>query len=229
MISVVIPTMWKFEPFTDMLKHMVELTCIDEIIIINNNSQETPQDKLNEINSPKIQMYDFGRNMFVNGSWNFGVAAAKNDKICIMNDDLIIDLKVFMTGDEHCIPKRLLGFQYERDHTGALRNPEHINTGTMNVVPLNEARDNAYHWGSCFFIHKSDWIDIPQGLEFYYGDNWVGDTIEARGGNIWVITDAFAYTPTSQTCKEFHSDMLLGREGFIYERLIKNYRERNGL
>ncbi len=225
MISVVIPTMWKFEPFVDMLKHMVELDCIGEIIIIDNNAQETPA-TLATINSPKIKMYNLGRNLFVNGSWNLGVAVATNDKICIMNDDIIIDLKVFMKGDEHCKPGRLLGFQYERDHAGNLRNPEHINTGAMNVVPLNEARDNAYHWGSCFFIHRSDWIAIPQGLEIYYGDNWIGDTIEARGGEIWVITDAFAYTPTSATCKEFYSDVLLGREGYIYQCLIKQYRER---
>lgn len=226
MLTVVIPTMWKFEPFIDMLKYMSMLDVISEIIIVNNNMPETPHTRLNEINSSKIQMYNFERNIYVNGSWNFGVAVANNDKICIMNDDLIIDLKMFMKGFEACQPKRLVGFNYERDHDGNLRNPGHINTGVMELQKLNEAKDNAYHWGSCFFIHRSDWEPIPQGLEFYYGDNWIGDTLEAKGGEIWVISDAFAYTPTSATCSEFHSDMLLGREGFIYERLIKQYRER---
>ena len=226
MLTVIIPTMWKFEPFIDMLKYMSQLDCIQEIVIINNNVIETPRDKLAEINSNKIQLYDFDRNIYVNGAWNFGVAVAKNDKICIMNDDLIIDLKVFMKGSEYCQPKRLIGFNYERDHTGQLRNPDNINTGIMSFVPLNDNRDNAYHWGSCFFIHKSDWVPIPQGLEFYYGDNWIGDTLEHRGGEIWVLSDTFAFTPTSQTCKEFHSDMLLGREGFIYGQLINQYRER---
>lgn len=224
MLSVVIPTMWKFEPFIDMLRYMSQVASIHEIIIINNNVAQTPREDLQTI--PKLKVYDFDRNIYVNAAWNFGVAVAQCDKICIMNDDLIIDLKVFMKGDEHCQSGRLIGFDYERDHTGQLRNPDHVNTGEMNIGPLNEDRDNAYHWGSCFFIHKSDWVPIPQGLEFYYGDNWIGDTLEHRGGDIWVLSDAFAYTPTSTTCKEFHSDMLLGREGFIYERLIKQYRER---
>lgn len=224
MLSVVIPTMWKFEPFTEMLRYISRVDIISEIIIVNNSVDATPHEKLEGI--PKLHMYNFERNIYVNGSWNFGVAVANNDKICIMNDDLIIDLKMFMKGYESLEPKRLIGFNYERDHAGNLRNPGHINTGVMEVQKLNEARDNAYHWGSCFFINRSDWEPIPQGLEFYYGDNWIGDTLEARGGEIWVISDAFAYTPTSTTCSEFHSDILLGREGFIYERLIKQYRER---
>ena len=226
MLSVVIPTMWKFEPFIDMLRYMVQLDCIGEIVVVNNNMPETPHERLSEINSPKIKLFNFERNIYVNGAWNFGVAAATNDKVCIMNDDLIIDLKVFMIGAENCKPGRLIGLNYDRNHDGTLRNRGHINTGEMRLAPLTPERDNAYHWGSCFFIHRSDWLPIPQGLEFYYGDNWIGDTLEARGGEILSISDALAYTPTSQTCKEYHTDILLGREGYIYERLIKQYRER---
>ena len=37
MLSVIIPTMWKYEPFLDYLKGVLEQESVGEVIIINND------------------------------------------------------------------------------------------------------------------------------------------------------------------------------------------------
>lgn len=202
--------MWKYKPFVSFLHILNSLECVDDIVIINNNIPATPND-IAQIS--KVRLINFDSNIKVNAAWNFGAVIARNDKMCILNDDLIIDTNAFVIGEQNCKPGILIGINYD----------EH-SSGDIELVPLNEQRDNAFRWGTCFFVHRQDWTPIPQGLEICYGDNWIGDTIEHRGGQIWVLTGMFVHTPMSVT-KTYYTDLDLAREGFIYQHFINQYRE----
>ena len=42
MISVIIPTMWKYEPFLGFIEYLARVPSVGEIIIINNAADKTP-------------------------------------------------------------------------------------------------------------------------------------------------------------------------------------------
>ncbi len=93
MISVIIPTMWKYKPFIRFLADLTWVSSIGEIIIIDNNPSERPSTDL--FLHPLINMITHGHNIYVNPAWNLGVEKSKHDKICLLNDDVIVDLKLF--------------------------------------------------------------------------------------------------------------------------------------
>ena len=54
MISVVVPTLWKYEPFLDFVSSLVQVGTIGEIIIINNNQSATPIHDV--LSHPKVKL-----------------------------------------------------------------------------------------------------------------------------------------------------------------------------
>jgi len=91
MLSVVVPTMWQFDPFCDFLEDLVQLPIIDEVIVINNLVELTPDHSA--LKHPKVQMHNMPENIYCNPSWNLGARLAKNEKI--LNKLLVTgDLKI---------------------------------------------------------------------------------------------------------------------------------------
>ena len=66
-ISVIVPTIWAFEPFPDYIKAVAELDDIKEVIIIDNN-----REKRKNITDTKIKIMRQDENIFVNPAWNLG-------------------------------------------------------------------------------------------------------------------------------------------------------------
>ena len=60
--------MWRYEPFFEILPTIVDLECVGEIIIINNDVQRTPN--LAVVNHPKIVMHNSPENLYVCPAWN---------------------------------------------------------------------------------------------------------------------------------------------------------------
>ena len=215
-ISIVVPTMWKFQPFLDFLVDLVQLEIIDEIHVINNNIAETPIHAA--LSHHKIIVHNFDKNIFVNAAFNFGVAVAKNNFIALMNDDVIFDLKAFYRAASILKPLTMVALSPCSDLTKNV-------SGEAKLVKF-EVGMEAFHFGSCMFIHKHDWIDIPAGIDLYYGDNWIWDTLVTRGGEVYLIKDVFFSSPTSVTSSNFYTPMWLGREGHIFEHTIAHFKQR---
>ena len=90
--------MWQYDQFCDNLSYILKLPVVDEIIIINNFIQETPDHPV--LTHPKVRLINQEKNIFVNPAWNLGVKLARNDKLVFLSDDVIVDLKVFFKVDE---------------------------------------------------------------------------------------------------------------------------------
>lgn len=104
MISVIVPTMWRYKPFYQFLEDMLSSPYVGEVFIIDNNPDEKPDLKI--FNHPNITMHTFGKNVYVNPAWNYAVPRAKYDRICLYGDDLIFDLKLFHRIYYHISPER---------------------------------------------------------------------------------------------------------------------------
>lgn len=219
MISVVCPTMWNFPPFVEFLKSLTEFELVGEIVLIDNDCYRTPNDYV--IRHPKIKYYNFGRNTFVNPPWNYGVSVSKNKIVCIMNDDVIFDLRIFSKALKH----------FENKNSGVLglcpgrpefNQPEFTN-GIIDILPWNNV--HTFGFGCLMFINKDWWVEIPEGLNVYYGDNWIFDTCLARGQTNYIITNAFHYTPYATTTKQLEVNQVMDTERTIYDMEIAAYKQ----
>jgi len=103
MLSIIIPTMWRYEPFFEILPTIVDLECVGEIIIINNDVQRTPN--LAVLNHPKIVMHNSPENLYVCPAWNLGAKLATNEKMAFLSDDVHINLNVFQKVHDFMTPE----------------------------------------------------------------------------------------------------------------------------
>ena len=213
-ISIIVPTMWRFEPFLDFVEQLVELPCIGEVIIVNNDVPRTPQHKV--LYHRKVEMYNFENNTFVNPAWNFAVSKSKYDKICILNDDLIVDLKVFNKVHNFMEPEMILGLNGGVAEWGQTS----ITDGSILIEP--RMSQSCFGFGCMFFMFKKDWVNIPEGIDIAFGDTWAFDTMHYRYGKTYLISNTFYYTPFATTVKSV-IDPVEGKK--IYEKEEQLYNQ----
>ena len=195
-ISVIVPTMWKFEPFLDFIAELVQQDNIGEVIIINNNINDTPVHAV--LTHPKIVMFNQEENIFVNPAWNLGVKHSRFDKLCILNDDLIFDLKLINKVHKFLTPGKLVGLSSGIVEYG--QTP--LTDGSINFEYFTTQA--CYGLGCLMFITKQDWIDIPDAMKLYYGDNLIFDTMLYRFNQNYFITNMFHFTPYATTTSTLH-------------------------
>jgi len=213
MISVIVPTMWKYEPFLDFVKELAKVSSVGEIIIINNDKTKTPDHVA--LNNPKVKLHDCERNIYVNPAWNLGVQLSSFDKLCIMNDDVIVDLKLF-DRIEHCLTDQVgvVGICPGRPEFGQ----PPFRDGSIDISVWTG--QHSFGFGSLFFIHKNNWIDIPSDLEVYYGDNWIFDIqLFVKRKNNFIISNCFFFSPWAQTTSTISTNEWMEREGPIYQNI----------
>lgn len=216
--SVIVPTMWKYPPFLDFLKDLVSEFTIREIIIINNDKDNTPLDDIFEHHKIKMWWFQEG-NIGVNPAWNFGVANASEDKICLMNDDIIFDLKIF-----NKIHYRLSFVEgvYGLCH-GEGSQPKTTN-GMIEFVhtPVPYNPGTHFGFGQLMFFNKRNWMPIPYGLKIYWGDNYIYDIFHHKTNKNYLITNMFFHTPGAQTSTKVLTDAMgvCNQEGIIYNQIM---------
>lgn len=225
MFSVVIPTMWRFPPFIQFLADLLEFPLVQEVLLINNDVDKTPHNA--PLRHHKLRMATPHHNMGVNPAWNLGVLHSTSDNVCIANDDIIFDFKLF---------QRVLPF-IRPEHGAICLSPgeaqfqqEPFTNGNIDIVPwpYNTSQTNSrFGFGSLFFIHKQSWVPIPEELVIYYGDDWLLDTQIANSRMNFVINNCMNFTPRAATCGQLPGyDQILHQEGPVYFRELEIYRQR---
>jgi len=174
MISVIIPTMWYAKDFCDFLQRITELSVVDEIIIINNNSPETPDHA--SLKHPKVKMHNMHQNIFVAPSWNLGAKLACNETLAFLSDDVIVNLNVFQRTYDFIQDKtEIIGVvsvltDDVNDHSyfKFFKEDSIQFFSATDVDP--EKRPPSIGMGNLFFLQKKDWIDIPEEIKIFHGE-----------------------------------------------------------
>ena len=199
MFTIVIPTMWKSDSLIDFLHKLTVTDLVTNIVIINNDYKNTPRSDV--LFHYKINMVDFGENIYVNPAWNYGVAISDNENVCLMNDDISFDTFLF---------KRVKEFIEKTDDVGSIGfspgavhlNQPQYTSSNIDFVEHYSGQD-MLGYGCLMFIKKSLWRQIPDELKIYCGDALIFDRSIWLNRKNYLITNmdhkiAYASTATSK-------------------------------
>lgn len=165
--SVIIPTLWKSNRTRKLILDLVESQYVDEVIIIDNSNMEECN-KLSTIYS-KLRLVSKGENIYVNPAWNWGIELAKNDLIALVNDDINFDTNIFGVIDENVLN------QFGIVGMGEGNYKEQIDDSKGPYLDVWTPGVNDWGWGCMILLNKKNWIDIPEDIKIWYGDNIIKD------------------------------------------------------
>ena len=232
MLSVIVPAAWGYDPFCDFLQYVVELSVVGEVILINNNIKQTPDHSV--LHHQKVKHIKMEKNIFVNPAWNLGVSLATYDNVCILSDDVAVDLRAFYEADKF-ISKEMgilwigvswnLYFLHMRqfDRIDHEKMEKLILTGDVEIKGPSPGLDTC--GGGClFFIHKDNWVPIPEDLKIYWGDTWQQDMQGIYNRQNYSLQNCFFYTPYSgSSCTGISNEYQASEEYKINENYENFY------
>lgn len=170
MFSIIIPTMWRSNKTSKLLKDLYNSKYIHEIIIIDNDvaAKNVNLDQYTD----KVKYYPQVENIYVNPAWNLGVSLANNDLLCICNDDINFNVNSYI--------KFILPHISKLGIFGSNIRPYHEVTQDLlykiNDDRITKAALATQGFGMLMFLNKKNWIDIPSSLKIWYGDDWITES-----------------------------------------------------
>lgn len=210
MISFIVPTMWRnskrlFNVFGEF--KLANIPNAEFILIDNNHGCYL---------EPEITILVAKENLFVNKSWNIGVDIARNNIVCLLNDDIEINFQTIKNNLEaiNNLDFGIIGFDANK------------NLGTdfntnIDVFDFKEADCRTLGFGCMMFIRKENYIKIDERLRIFFGDDllywWNKDK---HGRKIYIIDNLKALGELSATSKDYESELQV--EVHIFDEVIRN-------
>ena len=214
MISVIIPTLWQsdciYETIRDFKYSQIEGV---ELIIIDNANSDYHEDGVTIIKQQE--------NIFVNPAWNLGVKLSKYDTICLLNDDITINLKTLFNNISRFPEYGMIGFDANRNLTQTLNTDD-------EVWELEEAPCRSLGFGCMMIMPKTHYEQIPSDLKIYFGDDmlyWLNKDFFKR--KVYNIKNLKATGELSKTSKPYEPQLQVEVHHFdrIINELQQKYRQ----
>lgn len=165
MITVIIPTLWKINRLYETLSELENCESVDQIILIDNTGIE----KI--ISNKKLTYVLEKENTYVNPAWNKGITLSRNDNICILNDDIWFDWTKLKEIEEIISPDiGLIGMSPKNYN---LHVDENLTFVKINPDWKTSKGHRPMGYGCCLFIHKNNWIPIPDEMKVWAGDDYI--------------------------------------------------------
>lgn len=205
MITVIMPSMFVPSGVVDRIQEICDHQLVSEFILIDNtnNGYEINED------IPKLKHIKEKKNTFVNPAWNKGVSLAKNEKIMIVNDDIITDF-----GD-------LIDLVYNEitQERGIIGLGDGCWDGNNKSFKIAKIDKLSAGFGCLFFIHKDSYLTIPDDLKLWYGDNWLFEKTNKKPYQIvnWPVTGELSATVDRPEFNSLKNDDIL-----IWKKKYKN-------
>lgn len=159
--TIGIPTIWKSERINKLVTDLNSSVMIGEILIIDNLHQY--DGRFNEL--LKVRVIQPEENLYVNPAWNRIVKESQNNLIALLNDDINFDVNIFESFNEELLLKVGITGMGQENYQHTSFEGEPIITDARNV--------SDWGWGCFFLLHKMHWVDIPESLKIWYGDNFI--------------------------------------------------------
>ena len=163
--SIVIPTLWKSNRLHKLLFDLIKCDYVDEIILIDNAGKFFEYYEALD----KVKLVQVEENIYVNPAWNLGIKIAKNDLIALVNDDINFDTNIFGVIDENILN------QFGIIGMGEGNYKEKMDETKGPYLDVWQPGVNDWGWGCMILLNKKNWIDIPDNIKIWYGDNIIKD------------------------------------------------------
>lgn len=161
--SVIIPTLWKSNRTKKLLSDLSECEYVDEIIVIDNTLIDITDNTIG-----KIRTVSFGENIYVNPAWNWGIHNAKNAFVALINDDINFNPNIFEVIDNDILHQfGIIGM--------GEGNYKSLNIDGDPILEVWKSGVNDWGWGCFIMLNRKYWIDIPNNIKIWYGDNIIKD------------------------------------------------------
>lgn len=211
MISFIVPTMWKdSKRLSNVIEDYKRANIPDAEFILIDNSHGCYLEPELTILIPK-------ENLFVNKSWNIGVELAKNDIVCLLNDDIEINFQTIKNNLDviNNLDFGIIGFDANKN-LGT-----EFNTN-VDVFEFKEADfGTTLGFGCMMFIRKENYIKIDERLRIFFGDDilywWNKDKNDRK---IYIIDNLKALGELSLTSKDYEAELQV--EVHIFDEIIRN-------
>ena len=193
MISFIVPTMWKdAKRLSNTIDDYKRANIPNAEFILIDNSHGCYLDPDLTILIPK-------ENLYVNKAWNIGVELAKNDIVCLLNDDIEINFQTIKHNLEaiNNLDFGIIGFDANKN-LGT-----EFNTN-IDVFEFKEAECRYLGFGCMMFIRKENYIKIDERLQIFFGDEllyWWNRDKNKRP--IYIIDNLKALGELSLTSKDY--------------------------
>jgi hypothetical protein len=159
--SVIIPTLWKSNRIGKLLFDLIKCEYVDEIILIDNGGKFFEYFEALD----KVKLVQTGENIYVNPAWNLGVKLAKNDLIALLNDDINFNPNIFgVITNDILLEYGIIGqseFNYK------------VNNSDEPILEKWTGKVRDWGWGCLILFDKKNWIDIPDDIKIWYGDDYI--------------------------------------------------------
>lgn len=213
MISFIIPTLWKCDKLNESINQFITADIPNsELIIIDNSSEEK-----NLSTKQKITVVEPGHNIGVNPAWNLGVEIAKNDLICLLNDDITFNFKTLKTNlstIEIMSPECVIGFDANENFSDELNDD-------LEIFHFKKAPCRSLGFGCMMILSKKNYIKIDERMKVFCGDDliywWNNDK---HGRTIYNITNFKVTGYLSFTSKDYED--LMQKEVDIFQEVVRN-------
>ena len=163
--TIVIPTLWKSNRINKLLFDLIKCEYVDEIILIDNGGKFFEYFEALD----KVKLVQTNENIYVNPAWNLGVKLAKNNCIALLNDDINFDANIFGVITEDVLS------QFGIIGMGEGNYKEPIDEDRGPYIDVWRPGINDWGWGCFIMLYKKHWIDIPENIKIWYGDNFIKD------------------------------------------------------
>lgn len=212
MISIIIPTLWQsdciYETIRDFKYSQVEGA---ELIIIDNANSDYNEEGVTFVRQTE--------NIFVNPAWNLGVSLAKNDTICLLNDDITINLKTLFNNISRFPEYGMIGFDANRNLTQTLNVDDEI-------WELEDATCRSLGFGCMMIMPKAYYEPIPSDLKIYFGDDmlyWLNKDFFKR--KVYNIKNLKATGELSKTSRPYEPQLQVEVHYFhsVIQKLQQKY------
>ena len=222
--SVIIPTMWApgVEFVSDLIGDLKKSKHVGEIILIDNSPGQRRPWSLRS--SRKLKILPQKRNLFVNPSWNLGVATATHDRIAIINDDINADWSIFEVADQFLassfsLPKITPGAP--KTLAGDIPIKPRRGESSIGLIGLDSGGESSSHqlafravherpvgFGQLMMMNRHSFREIPPELLVWSGDTFLFESCLQRSQtNIalsgWPIRHAEGKSSMTSSGKEF--------------------------
>ena len=199
MISFIVPTMWKSkDTLYNMLDSYKEAKIPNAEFILIDNVHGCYLE-------PEITILIPKENLYVNKSWNIGVELAKNNIVCLLNDDIEINFQTIKNNIEaiNNLDFGIIGFD-------ANRNLKTERNEDADTFEFKEAECRYLGFGCMMFIRKENYIKIDETLRIFFGDEllyWWNRDKNKRP--IYIIDNLKALGELSLTSKDYNDEIQL--------------------